>query len=150
MAPLTEADIEIIEKQLQKGKWAEDLVKELLAEGRGSRSAIYRFIQRWEKTGTVAPEPKQLGRPPIITAEDNEWLMERLRQNSNLTANDLQALLLTERNVRVTISSLYRAMKRSGGKPKYIRVPKKKAAFRTSPPVDPQPSGQREQTRQAT
>jgi transposase len=150
MAPLTEADIATIEKQLQKGKWVQDLVNDFLVDGRGSRTAIYRFTRRWEQTGTVAPEPKQIGRPPTITVEENEWLLEQLRQNSNLTMSDLQTLLLTERNVRCSMSSLSRALKRCGGKPKYRRVPKKKTALTTAPALDPQLSGQREQSNEAT
>jgi transposase len=150
MAPLTEADIETIEKQMQKGRWAQDLVKELLVDGRGSRSAIYRKIQRWEKTGTAAPEPKQVGRPRTVTDGETEWLLERLRQDSNLTMKDLQALLLTERNVHRSMTALYRAMKRSGGKPRYVRVPKKKALSTTAPALDPQLSEPREQSGGAT
>ncbi|KAF1823554.1 uncharacterized protein K489DRAFT_430943 [Dissoconium aciculare CBS 342.82] len=98
MAPLTPEDVEIIEKRLAKGKWAEDLVKEFLAEGRGSKTAVYRKIKRWTETGSAKHIPKPSGRPRTVTPEENAWMLEQLRKDSSLALDDLQSLLLTERD----------------------------------------------------
>jgi transposase len=110
MAPLTPEDVEIIEKRLAKGKWPEDLVKEFLAEGRGSKTAVYRKIKRWTETGSAKHIPKPSGRRRTVTPEENAWMLEQLRKDSSLALDDLQSLLLTERDTYRSKSSIYRAM----------------------------------------
>jgi transposase len=78
----------------------------------GNSTAI-RWVQRWRETGSVeAKSIKGQSRSPLKRHE--EWLLELVRRESDLTLEEIQGRLLDERQQKAGIGSVWRFFDRHG------------------------------------
>ncbi|KAK4611590.1 hypothetical protein CLAFUW4_12675 [Fulvia fulva] len=80
MAPLTNQDRNLIQHCLDDDWKGPEVVKLLLGDNRGTRTAIYNLIKRWKDTGTVIPAKG--GRPRVITPAMRDFLEGVLAERS--------------------------------------------------------------------
>lgn len=72
----------------------------------GDSTAI-RWVQRWKQTGSAAAKPGT-GHSRSKLKEHTQWLLELVRQQPDLTLEEIRQKLLAERGVRVGIGSVWR------------------------------------------
>jgi transposase len=90
----------------------------------GNSTAI-RWADRWRKTGSYeAKSNKGQSRSPLKKQE--EWLLELVRQEPDLTLEEIQRRLLDERGQKAGLGSVWRFFNRHG-----ISFKKKRARGRT-------------------
>jgi transposase len=78
----------------------------------GDSTAI-RWVRRWRETGSVeAKSIKGQSRSPLKRHE--EWLLELVRREADLTLEEIQRRLLDERQQRAGIGSVWRFFDRHG------------------------------------
>jgi transposase len=78
----------------------------------GDSTAI-RWVKRWRETGSVAAKSiKGQSRSPLKRHE--EWLLELVRQEPDLTLEEIQDRLLDERRQKAGIGSVWRFFDRHG------------------------------------
>jgi transposase len=78
----------------------------------GDSTAI-RWVRRWRETGSVeAKSIKGQSRSPLKRHE--EWLLELVRREADLTLEEIQRRLLDERRQRAGIGSVWRFFDRHG------------------------------------
>lgn len=99
---------------------------------RVSVSYIYKVLGRWKKMGETSARPWAGGPKPKLTAHD-EALRARVMSKPDATLAELQAWLLAEHNVKVSIGCLWKRLRQLGLTLKKSRcVPPNKIAL-TSP-----------------
>lgn len=92
----------------------------------GDATAI-RWVRRWRETGSVAAKSiKGQSRSPLKQYE--EWLLELVRRQPDLTLEEIQCRLLAERQHKAGIGSIWRFFDRHG-----ISFKKKRAGGRARP-----------------
>jgi transposase len=92
----------------------------------GNSTAI-RWVQRWRETGSIeAKSIKGQSRSPLKRHE--EWLLELVRREPDLTLEEIQGRLLDERQQKAGIGSVWRFFDRHG-----ISFKKKRSRSRTGP-----------------
>ena len=90
----------------------------------GNSTAI-RWVQRWRETGSIeARSVKGQSRSPLKRHE--EWLLELVRREPDLTLEEIQGRLLDERQQKAGIGSVWRFFDRHG-----ISFKKKRSRSRT-------------------
>jgi transposase len=78
----------------------------------GDATAI-RWVKRWRETGSVeAKSIKGQSRSPLKRHE--EWLLDLVRQEPDLTLEEIQRRLLDERQQKAGIGSVWRFFDRNG------------------------------------
>ena len=78
----------------------------------GDSTAI-RWVKRWRETGSVeAKSIKGQSRSPLKRHE--EWLLDLVRQEPDLTLEEIQRRLLDERQQKAGIGSVWRFFDRHG------------------------------------
>jgi transposase len=78
----------------------------------GDATAI-RWVKRWRETGSVeAKSIKGQSRSPLKRHE--EWLLDLVRQEPDLTLEEIQRRLLDERSQKAGIGSVWRFFDRNG------------------------------------
>ena len=78
----------------------------------GDATAI-RWVKRWRETGSVeAKSIKAQSRSPLKRHE--EWLLDLVRQEPDLTLEEIQRRLLDERQQKAGIGSVWRFFDRNG------------------------------------
>jgi transposase len=78
----------------------------------GDSTAI-RWVRRWRETGSVkAKSIKGQSRSPLKRHE--EWLLELVRREADLTLEEIQRRLLDERQQKAGIGSVWRFFDRHG------------------------------------
>jgi transposase len=78
----------------------------------GDATAI-RWVKRWRETGSVeAKSIKGQSRSPLKRHE--EWLLDLVRQEPDLTLEEIQCRLLDERQQKAGIGSVWRFFDRNG------------------------------------
>ena len=78
----------------------------------GDATAI-RWVKRWRETGSVeAKSIKGQSRSPLKRHE--EWLLDLVRQDPDLTLEEIQRRLLDERQQKAGIGSVWRFFDRNG------------------------------------
>lgn len=78
----------------------------------GDSTAI-RWVQRWQETGSVeAKSNKGQSRSPLKQYE--EWLLQLVRREPDLTLEDIQERLLDAHQRKAGISSIWRFFDRHG------------------------------------
>jgi transposase len=78
----------------------------------GDATAI-RWVKRWRETGSVeAKSVKGQSRSPLKRHE--EWLLDLVRQEPDLTLEEIQRRLLDERQQKAGIGSVWRFFDRNG------------------------------------
>ena len=78
----------------------------------GDATAI-RWVKRWRETGSVeAKSIKGQSRSPLKRHE--EWLLDLVRQEPDLTLEEIQRRLLDERPQKAGIGSVWRFFDRNG------------------------------------
>jgi len=78
----------------------------------GDATAI-RWVKRWQETGSVeAKSIKGQSRSPLKRHE--EWLLDLVRQEPDLTLEEIQRRLLDERQQKAGIGSVWRFFDRNG------------------------------------
>jgi transposase len=92
----------------------------------GDSTAI-RWVQRWRQTGSVAAKSTK-GRSRSPLKQHQEWLLELVRHEPDLTLEEIQSRLLAERRHKAGISSIWRFFDRHG-----ISFKKKRARSGTGP-----------------
>jgi transposase len=93
----------------------------------GDSTAI-RWAKRWRETGSVeARSAKGQSRSPLKQHE--EWLLDLVRQEPDLTLEEIQRRLLDERQQKAGIGSVWRFFDRHG-----ISFKKKRAGSRAGSP----------------
>lgn len=99
---------------------------------RVSVSYIYKVLGRWKKMGETSARPWAGGPKPKLAAHD-EALRARVMSKPDATLAELQAWLLAEHNVKVSIGCLWKRLRQLGLTLKKSRcVPPNKIAL-TSP-----------------
>jgi transposase len=89
----------------------------------GNATAI-RWVKRWKETGSFAAKStKGQSRSPLKKHE--EWLLELVRQEPDLTLEEIQRRLLEERQQNAGLGSVWRFFDRHG-----ISFKKKRARSR--------------------
>jgi transposase len=78
----------------------------------GDSTAI-RWVQRWRQTGSVAAKSTK-GRSRSPLKQHEEWLLEVVQREPDLTLEEIQALLVSERRQKAGISSIWRFFDRHG------------------------------------
>jgi transposase len=92
----------------------------------GNSTAI-RWVQRWRETGSIeAKSIKGQSRSPLKRHE--EWLLELVRREPDLTLEEIQGRLLDERQQKAGIGSVWRFFDRHG-----ISFKKKRSRSRAGP-----------------
>jgi transposase len=92
----------------------------------GDATAI-RWVKRWRETGSVeAKSTKGQSRSPLKRHE--EWLLELVREQPDLTLEEIQCRLLAERRQKAGIGSVWRFFDRQG-----ISFKKKRSRGRAGP-----------------
>ena len=72
-----------------------------------------RWVKRWRETGSVeAKSIKGQSRSPLKRHE--EWLLDLVRQEPDLTLEEIQCRLLDERQQKAGIGSVWRFFDRNG------------------------------------
>jgi transposase len=78
----------------------------------GDSTAI-RWVKRWRETGSVeAKSVKGQSRSPLKRHE--EWLLDLVRREADLTLEEIQSRLLDERQQKAGIGSIWRFFDRNG------------------------------------
>lgn len=93
----------------------------------GDSTAI-RWVKRWRETGSVAAKPLG-GRSRSPLEAHRDWLLELVRQEPDLTLEEIQLRLLHEREQKSGIGSVWRFFDRHG-----ISFKKKPARGRAGSP----------------
>jgi transposase len=76
----------------------------------GTSTAI-RWIERWTKTGSVAEKPGTgHARSPLKRHE--QWLLELIATEPDLTLDEIRARLRSEKKMKVAVSSIWRFYER--------------------------------------
>jgi transposase len=76
-------------------------------------STAIRWVRRWRETGSVkAKSIKGQSRSPLKRHE--EWLLELVRREADLTLEEIQRRLLDERQQKAGIGSVWRFFDRHG------------------------------------
>jgi transposase len=83
------------------------------AAARVSSSYIYKVLRRWKKTGGTSARPWAGGPKPKLAAHD-EALRARVTSKPDATLAELQAWLLAEHNVKVSIGCLWKRLRQLG------------------------------------
>jgi transposase len=78
-----------------------------------SVSTIGCWQRRQRELGNVAPSPRP-GRPPRIGPEEHEALLAQILAHPTATIAEHRALWETNRQVRVSVGTMYRALKCAG------------------------------------
>ncbi len=92
----------------------------------GDSTAI-RWVKRWRETGSFeAKSIKGQSRSPLKRHE--EWLLDLVRQEADLTLEEIQCRLFEERRQKAGIGSVWRFFDRHG-----ISFKKKRSRGRTGP-----------------
>ena len=82
------------------------IVRILQSEGiRTSRNSVSSFIARYQRTASIDDAPRS-GRKAKLSAEDRNFIDEKMKQNDELTSAERQKLLKDERNVSVSTSTV--------------------------------------------
>jgi transposase len=93
----------------------------------GDSTAI-RWAKRWRETGSIAAgSTKGQSRSPLKRHE--EWLLDLVRREPDLTLEEIQSRLLDERQHKAGLGSVWRFFDRHG-----ISFKKKRARGRAGPP----------------
>jgi transposase len=79
-----------------------------------STNFIVRLRQHYRATGQLTPKPRGGNRRPCVDEPGGDWLTELLRQDPSLTLAELCSRYETVHGVRVSKSSMDRALKRLG------------------------------------
>ena len=98
-------------------------VIEVVENGSAARAAARQFVigdstairwaKRWRETGSVeAKSNKGQSRSPL--KRHQEWLLELVRQEPDLTLEEIQGRLLEERGQKAGIGSVWRFFDRNG------------------------------------
>ena len=77
----------------------------------GDATAI-RWVKRWRETGSVEAKSIKASRSPLKRHE--EWLLDLVRQEPDLTLEEIQRRLLDERAQKAGIGSVWRFFDRNG------------------------------------
>jgi transposase len=93
----------------------------------GDATAI-RWIKRWRETGSVEAKSIQ-GQSRSPLKRHQEWLLELVRRQPDLTLEEIRCRLLAERQHKAVIGSVWRFYDRHG-----ISFKKKRARGRAGPP----------------
>ena len=70
-----------------------------------SESSAIKWVQRWRRSGSVAPNPERGHRRSLLEAHA-EWLLERIEEKSDLTLEEIRAEL-RKRGVSVSIGTVW-------------------------------------------
>ena len=79
-----------------------------------STNFIVRLRQRYRATGQLTPKPRGGNRRPSVDETGSTWLTELLHQEPSLTLHELCSRYETVHGVRVSTSSMDRALRRLG------------------------------------
>ena len=78
-----------------------------------SVSTIGSWQRRQRESGSVAPSPRP-GRPPRIGSEEHEALLAQIQAHPTATVAEHRALWEVNHQVRVSVGTMYRALKCAG------------------------------------
>ena len=93
-----------------------NIVRILQSEGiRTSRNSVSSFIARYQRTASIDDAPRS-GRKGKLSAEDMNFIDEKMKQNDELTSAERQKLLKDELNVSVSTSTVKYARRKLGWK----------------------------------
>ncbi|KAF8593027.1 hypothetical protein BDV93DRAFT_482585, partial [Ceratobasidium sp. AG-I] len=74
-------------------------------------------LARYELTGSASREPVDhalLGRPRILSFENVLFVIGKVRQKPDIFLDELQEVLMVQCGVECDLSTIWRALKRSG------------------------------------
>jgi transposase len=90
-----------------------------------SLNFVWLLLERFRETGRVDPKLHGGGQPPKIQGEDLETLQHLVEQHNNATLLELRDLFVRHAGVRVSPSTISRALKR-------LRITRKKIDYHAS------------------
>lgn len=91
-------------------------------------ASVARFLRRFREYGDVSPAPHGGGNQPLIKTKDHKKLESMVVKNTSATADELVGLWYTKYNIRLSRSSMQRALQRIGMTvKKNIKIVRKKS-----------------------
>jgi transposase len=112
---------------------AEGSLRRLAARFSVSLNFVWLLLERFRETGRVDPKPHGGGQPPKIQGEDLETLQRLVERHNNATLPELRDLFVRHTGVRVSPSTISRALKR-------LHITRKKIDYHASErDQDPKP-----------
>jgi transposase len=75
-------------------------------------ASVSRFLRRFREHGDVTPSPHGGGNQPLIKTKDHKKLEAMVLKNTSATADELVTLWYEKYNIRLSRSSMQRALKR--------------------------------------
>ena len=75
-----------------------------------SDSFIKKLLRRKRTTGEIAPIGHRGGQPKRLTDKHRKWLLKTVLAEPDITLGELQERLLGEKNLRVSVPTLCRAL----------------------------------------
>lgn len=90
----------------------EGSIRKLAKRFKVSFRFVWGLIDRFRKTGSIAPKPHGGGHPPTIKEEDHEILGKIVEQNSDATLEELCELFEKQCHIRPSKSSMHRTLEK--------------------------------------
>ena len=79
-----------------------------------SRSFVEKILRQRRRTGSLEPRPHGGGRQPLLGAEDLELVRQQVRQQPDLTLQELCDTVDQQRGARVSVSTMCSWLQRLG------------------------------------
>lgn len=109
MPALTPNDLKRVEFYCQKGYTGRRICDILLPEGKGSKTAIYRMVKRYQEQGSIRPTG-QPGAPLLITSAARDYLLDVLYIKKEYKLEELQAMLIAKFDLPVSKQTIARCI----------------------------------------
>ena len=77
-------------------------------------STVYRVIDRYSTSGSVSPIPHRTGPMPVLGSLEEYSIIESLMEKPELYLEELQSELYLSTGTWVSVSTMYRAIRRLG------------------------------------
>ena len=89
-------------------------IKQLANRFQVSYSFVQKLLKRYEITGSVEPSPHGGGKPPKLTSEQREIVLELVEEDNDATLEQLCHRLEAKTGIKVSVPTMCRLLQRWG------------------------------------
>ncbi len=111
-------------------------IKQLADRFQVSYSFVQKLLKRYETTGSVEPSPHGGGKPPKLTSEQREIVLELVKEDNDATLEQLCARLEAKTGIKVSIPTMCRVLPRWELTRKKKTLHAREAPIRTSAKIE--------------